>query len=168
MLDECTLGSFIDEDVLNSLSSVEVRCTEIVVETINGAEVVKSQAVNGLVVACAQTHAATCNSTNISLPTVYSRMKLPVEAKDIPTSNKIWCWEHLKEIRKQLNYDLQMPVGLLIGANCPKALQPLEVIPSVNDGPYAVRTNLGWSVVAPISSSSDTVKCNFVRTNELA
>ena len=61
-----------------------------------------------------------------------------------------------------------MPVGLLIGASYPKDLQPLEVIPSVNDGPYTVRMNLGWSVVGLISSLSDTVKCNFVRANEPA
>ena len=64
----------------------------------------------------------------------------------------------MKEIRKYLNHDLQIPVGLLIGANCPKALQPLEVIPAVNDGPYAVRTNLGWSIVGPISNSICSAK----------
>ena len=31
-------------------------------------------------------------------------------------------------------------VELLIGANCARALEPIKVIPSRNDGPYAMKT----------------------------
>ena len=41
-------------------------------------------------------------------------------------------------------------VDLLMGANCLKALEPLEVIPSQGNGPYAMRTALGWCVIGPI------------------
>ena len=37
-----------------------------------------------------------------------------------------------------------------MGANCLKALEPLEVIPSQGNGPYAMRTALGWCVIGPI------------------
>jgi len=41
----------------------------------------------------------------------------------------------------------------------------LEVIAEKNNGPYAQRTALGWSIIGPISSSdqrANTVKCNRI------
>ena len=37
--------------------------------------------------------------------------------------------------------ELDCQVKLLIGANVPEALQPGEVIPAVDGGPYATRVN---------------------------
>ncbi|TWW62354.1 hypothetical protein D4764_04G0010010 [Takifugu flavidus] len=45
---------------------------------------------------------------------------------------------------------MQAEVGLLIGANVPKAMEPLQVVNSVDNGPYAVRTILGWTVNGPL------------------
>lgn len=39
---------------------------------------------------------------------------------------------------------------MLIGANVPKAMEPWKVASSVSDGPYAVRTELGWTVNGPL------------------
>ena len=38
-------------------------------------------------------------------------------------------------------------VGMLIGANCMKALEPMEIISSRNGELYAYRINLGWCIV---------------------
>ena len=52
---------------------------------------------------------------------------------------------------------------MLIGANCVEALQPLEVIPSQQEGPYAYKTILGWCVVGPIADEKqDAVSCNQI------
>ena len=63
----------------------------------------------------------------------------------------------------------------MIGANCCKALEPIEVIPSQDGGPYAYRTQLGWCVVGPIKNGivGTSTKCNRVAvkdvtTNELS
>ena len=54
-------------------------------------------------------------------------------------------------------------MDLLIGANCVETFQPLEVIPSQQDGPYAYSTILGWCVVRPIvDEKSDAVSCNQI------
>ena len=54
-------------------------------------------------------------------------------------------------------------VEMLIGENCVEALQPLEVIPSQQDGPYAYRTIIGWCVVGPIvDEKSDAVSCSQI------
>ena len=58
---------------------------------------------------------------------------------------------------------LNANVGLLIGCNYSQVLQPLEVIPSQNGGPYALKTLLGWSVIGPRFSKRPSEKiCVFV------
>ena len=42
---------------------------------------------------------------------------------------------------------LDCPVGLLIGYDCARALLPKQVIAGDNGDPYAVKTELGWSIV---------------------
>ena len=44
-------------------------------------------------------------------------------------------------------------VGLLIGCNYPKALKPKEVILGNDSDPYAVKTELGWGIIGPVSPS---------------
>ena len=44
-------------------------------------------------------------------------------------------------------------VGLLIGCNYPKALNPKEVILGNDSDPYAVKTELGWGIIGPVSPS---------------
>ena len=52
-------------------------------------------------------------------------------------------WPHLKRVHlPEINAD----IDLLIGTNVPEALELLYVIPSVDNGPYAIRTRLGWIV----------------------
>ena len=61
--------------------------------------------------------------------------------------------------------DQQITLGILIGSNCPNALEPIKIIPSEEGGPYASKTALGWCVSGPMESSSSKVNCNriFVR-----
>ncbi|KAJ8366529.1 hypothetical protein AAFF_G00350830, partial [Aldrovandia affinis] len=39
-------------------------------------------------------------------------------------------------------------------------MEPLQVVSSVDDGPYAVRTILGWTVNGPLRGGSDTMETN--------
>ncbi|KAJ8040898.1 hypothetical protein HOLleu_15336 [Holothuria leucospilota] len=45
-----------------------------------------------------------------------------------------------------------MEVGILLGNNVHKAMEPWDVINSQDDGPYAIRTCLGWVVNGPVIS----------------
>ena len=51
--------------------------------------------------------------------------------------------------------ELDSEVELLIGSDVPKALEPIDVIRSVGDGPYAVKTMLGWTVNGPLDGKTD-------------
>lgn len=76
--------------------------------------------------------------------------RLPIERDEIPSHAILRRWPHLSVLSTEMpDRDDTVPIGLIIGANCSKALEPHEVIPSVIDGPFAVRTALGWCVSGP-------------------
>ena len=104
----------------------------------------------------------------IKLPRVFSQDNLPAASDEIATADNIQKWEYLdKIIPKMKNFDGQ-DVQLLIGANCLKALEPLEVITSEGDGPYAFRSRLGWCVVGPLSERRDENRfyCNRISVKD--
>ena len=83
-----------------------------------------------------------------------------MDRSKVATPTKVKQWQYLEKISSFLEENDNISVDLLIGANCIEALQPLEVIPSQQDGPYAYRTILGWSVVGPIvDEKPDVVSC---------
>ena len=61
-------------------------------------------------------------------------------------------------------------VGMLIGANCMKAFEPMELISSRNGGPYAYRTKLGWCIVGQITTRRNdvSVKCHRITVKDVA
>ena len=73
-----------------------------------------------------------------------------MDKEEIATPARISKWEYLKPISNEIVQDGDIVVGLLIGANCMKALEPMKIIPSKEDGPYAYKILLGWCIVVPI------------------
>ena len=64
-------------------------------------------------------------------------------------------WDYLKSISREITQQDGIEIGMFIGANCMKALEPMEIISSRKDGPYANRTKLGWCVTRPIVNKSN-------------
>ncbi|KAL6490189.1 hypothetical protein MHYP_G00005340 [Metynnis hypsauchen] len=62
-------------------------------------------------------------------------------------------------------------VGLLIGYDCSRALAPRQVITGGDDEPYAIKTDLGWSIVGSspwvAKSTEVTGLCHRVSVKEL-
>ena len=51
-------------------------------------------------------------------------------------------------------------IGMLIGYDCAHALTPRKVLSSeANDAPFAVLTDLGWSIVGPMDVNHNNVTC---------
>ncbi|XP_022085513.1 uncharacterized protein LOC110976501 [Acanthaster planci] len=48
-------------------------------------------------------------------------------------------------------------VGMLIGYNCPQALAPRDTITGQDDEPFAIKTDLGWTIVGYDDSSSNLI-----------
>lgn len=63
-------------------------------------------------------------------------------------------WPYLKTVHLP---EIEAGIELLIGTNVPKASESLEVIRSVNDGPYAIRTILGWTVNGPLFKDGENI-----------
>ena len=83
----------------------------------------------------------------LNLLATYTREALAADVEEVLTQEKAKKWKHLKIIADKLPTETNMEIGLLIGANCSKALEPEELPPSKNGGPFFFRTLLGWCVV---------------------
>ena len=162
LLDENCQGTFILESVADKLSATK-RPTCITTETINGSKTDTSFAVNGLIVKALPKFESEYGASTITLPTAYTREMLTCHGEEVPTPQKIEDWPHLQDISTRIPaYKTSIPLGLIIGANCPKILEPQEVIPSSECGPYASRSLLGWRIVGPIGGKVDSLKCFHV------
>ena len=73
----------------------------------------------------------------IDLPKTITKPDLLVDNADITQPSQL---KHLDHITNQLNLEDNLPVGLLIGATCVKALEPLEILQTRNEGSYAFKT----------------------------
>ena len=99
----------------------------------------------------------------IKLLSAFSKKEIPVDSCEIATARKLRKWDYLEKISKELGDNEDISVDLLIGAKCLEALEPAEVIPRQNDGPYAIRIALGWCVVDPIKAQCHSVvSCNRI------
>ena len=97
---------------------------------------------------------------HVVLSQCFSLKSLPISKNEISTKLDATNWDYLNHISMP---KLNANVGLL---NYPQVLQPLEVIPSQNGGPYALKTLLAWSVIGPRFSKrpSEKICVFFVKT----
>ena len=79
----------------------------------------------------------------VSLPALYTRPEIPVCEEDIPTQEDVDQWPHLGGV---FIPHVDTEIGLLIVSDVPETLDPVEIRHSVNGGPYASRTRIGWAV----------------------
>ena len=101
-------------------------------------------------------------TVKLILPPVYTREDIPVDTAELATRENIKSWDHLKVIAEKLPYASDTEIGSLIGADRTKALEPQNVIPSKNGGPFAFRTTLGWCAVGPLAklSTENSISCH--------
>ena len=147
LLDDQSDTTFVSLDTLGNLG-VDGQATQISLSTMNAAnEIIHTSKVNGLVVSDFD------RSTQIQLPQAFSCQDIPTKRSQIPRPEMAARWAHLERIKTKLTpYHSNVEVGLLIGANCPRALIPRKVIPGQGDEPYAQRTELGWGIVGNINN----------------
>ena len=98
----------------------------------------------------------------VPLPTAFARDELPVDNDDITEPGQLKQWKYLEPVVNQLNLEENVSVELLIGANCMKALEPIQVLQSRNGGSYAFRTRLVWCVLGPVGRTK-TVQYHATR-----
>lgn len=88
----------------------------------------------------------------LPLPDVFTQREMPVTSSSIPNQNDLTQWAYLNKVQLP---SISAKVELLVGTNAPKLLEPWEVINSQGEGPYAVKTLLGWVVNGPLRNGGE-------------
>ena len=91
----------------------------------------------------------------IPLPTTYTRNFIPADVNHIPTDETAQRWPHLNVISQKIPPLQDCEIGLLIGYNCSQALIPRSFLTGRNDQPFAIETDLGWSIIGTSDSRED-------------
>ncbi|KAK3739697.1 hypothetical protein QZH41_004055, partial [Actinostola sp. cb2023] len=162
MLDSCSTGTFITDNIRKQLKA-EGNNTKILVGTVNGRALHDTKVITGLKVSDLD------DKQVIELPRTFTRDEIPASESNIPQRELVRNWQHLKKIADCIPDRLQdSRVGLLIGTNCPKAMEPKDVVPCPGNGPYAVLTFAGWTVVGPCRNTVQVnrIDCNCVAIKE--
>ncbi|XP_028395685.1 uncharacterized protein LOC114519713 [Dendronephthya gigantea] len=153
-------GSFMTENLQQQLGIEGVK-TALQLGTMHGQSYIKSDVLTDLIV-------TDLNDENpVEIEKLYTRKFIPVEHNQIPTPEIVSNWIHLEKIGKEIpKYIPDLEIGLLIGNNCIPAHEPLKVISSNGNGPFAVLLPHGWTVGGPLRSEpsqSDTHKVSVNR-----
>ena len=100
------------------------------------------------------------SATHIHLPCANTRDCIPANPEHMPTCEAAKRWSHLSSIIDEILPLLRIDIGFLIGYNRSRALAPRQVILGKEDEPYAVQTDLGWSVVGSTTHYLETGEIN--------
>ena len=162
MLYCCSQETFLNRELAKKLRT-EGTMTSIKIKTLNVEERQETEAISDLKVT-----SSTGKNIRIDLPVPYTR-EIYHRTKDIATLDKIKNWKYLKRTDDKIIQGKYISIGLLIGSNCSRALEPLEIISSKEGCPYAFRTLLGWCIVGPISKTASitTVSRNTVSVQDV-
>ena len=147
LLDNGSTGCFITEDLRDQLKAKH-EDSMLKLQTLHGIKHVPTSIVQNLEVSGLH------DRNTVKLPKCYTRQEIPVDHSQIPKRELFEHFPHLAEVAKEIPpYFQHLGIGLLIGANCSEALQPLQVIPVNGDSPYAVLHKHGWTVNGQVNIS---------------
>ncbi|KAJ8395855.1 hypothetical protein AAFF_G00027380 [Aldrovandia affinis] len=141
-LDPGSSATFCTENLMKRLHA-KGRKTEILLRTMGQERSIKSYGLTGLEVSNLE------GTTHLNLLRGYTQDRFPVSKENIPTQNDLGKWPYLSGI--QLD-EIDADIDLLIGINVPKVMEPWHIINSQGNGPYAVKTLLGWVVNGPLNT----------------
>ncbi|KAJ8338703.1 hypothetical protein SKAU_G00354890 [Synaphobranchus kaupii] len=165
LLDTQSSNTFVDREVCERMGAV-LEPVKLMLSTMMGKDsVVKSERVSGLSVR------GFSSQSTINLPPTYTRDFIPLERSHIPTPDTAKRWKHLNSIAHEIPKRMDCEVGLLIGYDCSRALAPRHVITGGDYEPYAIKTDLGWSIVGGtprvVRSTDVTGLCHRISVKEL-
>ena len=148
--DNGSSASFITEKLASKLNASGPEIA-LKLTTMHGCTAIKSMMIKGIQIT--DIH----GKNPVNLAKAYVREEMPVNQCHIPKRKNL----KESEFRDLIpNFIEGLEVGLLIGANCPGALEPLSVRrgQSLQD-PFALQLRHGWVVVGPAGSGTD-IECH--------
>ena len=150
--------SFLTDSLKEKLGTDGPRVT-LRLSTMHGSAPVDSTLVRNLVVTDLQGENA------VTIEKLYTKEAIPVSDFHIPRP------EHLNKEFGHLvpKYIENLEIGLLIGANCPRALEPLRVIRGSGNQAFAYKLRHGWVVNGPNKTTTPglTAVCHRLQVQEV-
>lgn len=156
-LDPGSTGTFCSEQLMRRLSLTGKR-TQILLRTMGQTKKCPAFSLFNLEVGGLE------SSQFYPLPEVITQQQMPVTTEDMVKAEDLIKWPYLSKVHMP---SIHAEVDLLIGTNAPKLLEPWEVINSQGNGPYAVRTVLGWVVNGPLNGN-DNLEVANVTVNRIS
>ncbi|XP_003724582.2 uncharacterized protein LOC100890015 [Strongylocentrotus purpuratus] len=135
-LDNGSNAVFVSQDMKDRLQLSGKR-KNIQLQTLTQSKAVNCEVINDIEVLDLK------QENNLQIREAFVQQSIPVGKEEVPTQAKLTQFPYLHHIQLP---EIDEDVGILIGNNIPKASEPLEVIHSEHDGPFAFRTLLGWAV----------------------
>ncbi|XP_033758237.1 uncharacterized protein LOC117340586 [Pecten maximus] len=154
-LDTGSSASFCTETVMKQLGA-RGKKTQLTLSTMGEPFIMNTFSISGLQVSDIDSENA------IDLPRVFTKEKMPVSKKHIPTQAEVSRWEHLAKVSLA---EPNCEIGLMIGSNVPDAYSPIEILAGPSGSPHATRTKLGW-VVWNVLRESGTIQVNRVHIQD--
>jgi hypothetical protein len=154
LLDSGSTATFCSELIMHKLKASGPK-TNIILKTMGHETTEEAYLVNGMMISALDGGGA------IKLPPVISQATLPVSLKDVVFAEDLSQWSYLRDVTLP-KIEGKCHVGLIIGINAPQVMEPHEVIGSEGDGPFAVRTKLGWVVNGPLGHDPATDNTNRI------
>ena len=143
MLDNMSDACYISSNVVQMLQAKPDDIErDVIIHTINGSERVDIERYDRLMLRGYTT------STNAQI-SAYRRDHVTCKRDQIPDTSRAKEFKHLEKIASEIPPRLDIPIGLLIGADHPEILQPLETKPAplgATGLPFGVRTLFGWTM----------------------
>ncbi|XP_072046826.1 uncharacterized protein [Amphiura filiformis] len=159
-LDSGSDATFCTKNLSQQLN-LKGRSTTLDIQTMTGSRKVDSRILQGLEIYDMDT------KNSVMLPKVYTKEEIPARMDHVVTQEQISSWPYLEKVcLTRLEDEANAHIGLLIGNNVPQVFKPWEVIHSSNDGPYACRTLLGWTVYGMNNKSSSPLTITRTRVEE--
>nr|XP_054593643.1 uncharacterized protein LOC129160669 [Nothobranchius furzeri] len=135
-LDPGSTDTFCTENLLHLLN-MQGQKTQIHLRTMGQSKIIKSSVVKGLEISDFS------GEHFYTLPTAFTQKTMPVSIDNLISEEELAKWSYLKGLKFP---KVHAGVDLLIGTNASKLIEPWEVINSQGEGPYAIRSLLGWVV----------------------
>ena len=104
----------------------------------------------------------------LRIPTAYTQDKIPANPDQVPSRETALEWKHLQPIADEMLPRGSCKVGILIGHKCHLAFKPRKLLYAKDDeDPFAVKTDLGWSVFGATTASEKMTTLSLLPAIEL-
>ena len=156
MVDNQSNATFIKESLFERLN-LAGSPVDLNIKTISGTEFARSIKCKNLILQGLR------SNEKIQLRSSYVRKDIVADRASIPSKEIARKYEHLHEVCDEMISEIPMlDIEMLIGLDCPEAIEPLRVITGDKGTPFGFQSRLGWGIVGITPETSN----NSVQTSE--